>query len=148
MDLNTLVDIGTLVSLVVAAGGLFFGIRVYRRQMNAQLFLEYTSRYELIMSSFPAEARSARLDLSGHPPEQSEDLTTAVLRYLNLCSEEFYLWKRKYLARDIWNIWESELQKTLQSKLLLREWESLRREFESYPEFVEYVERAQAGRGA
>lgn len=116
--------------------------------MNAQLFLEYTSRYELIMSSFPAEARSARLDSSGHPPEQSEDLTTAVLRYLNLCSEEFYLWKRKYLARDIWNIWESELQKTLQSKLLLREWESLRREFESYPEFVEYVERAQAGRGA
>lgn len=31
MDLNTLVDIGTLVSLVVAAGALLFGIRVYRR---------------------------------------------------------------------------------------------------------------------
>ena len=111
--------------------------------MNAQLFLEYTKRYEEIMRSYPSEARNARLDLSGQAPPESEDLSAVVLRYLNLCSEEFYLCRKKYLSRDIWQIWERELRRTLRSPLLKREWQKLKVEFASYSEFAEYVETAQ-----
>ena len=141
MNLELVVQLGTLVSIAVGAAGLFFGIRVYRRQMNAQIFLEYTKRYEEIMASFPVDAHGARLDSYGEPPSSSTELSMAVLRYLNLCSEEFYLCRRKYLAREVWEIWESELQRTLRSPLLRREWKVLRREYESFPEFVRYVER-------
>ncbi len=71
-----------------------------------------------------------------------------MLRYLNLCSEEFYLYKKKYLSSHIWRIWEAELKRTLSSPLVLREWAGLREEFRSYPEFLEYVERAQGERSA
>ena len=67
-------------------------------------------------------------------------MTEAVLEYLNLSSEEFYLWKRGYLSSEIWQIWESELIRTLRSPMLGREWAKLRPEFQSYPEFSMFVE--------
>ena len=97
IDFNTYVGIGTLIATVIAAVGLIVGIRVYRRQMNAQVFIEYTKRYEKVLSSFPEVAQKVRFDLTGEPPAPNEEITKAVLRYLNLCSEEFYLYKQGYL---------------------------------------------------
>ena len=137
------VQLATIASILVAALSLLFAVWVYRRQMNAQLFLEYTRRYEQIMESLPPEERSARLDTTGDPPPESTAVTTAALRYLNLCSEEFYLWRRGYLAGDIWRIWEAEMERTLRSPLLQREWSKLRSEFSSYSDFARYVDSIQ-----
>ena len=57
---------------------------------------------------------------------------------------KFYLQKKRYLTREIWRIWEDELERTLRSPLVRREWEKLKPEFESYPAFRDYVERAQS----
>jgi hypothetical protein len=141
--LEQTVQIVTLAGVLFTAAGIFLAIYVYRRQMNAQLFLEYTRRYEEVMRSFPEDARACRLHLEGEPPPQSEALTSAVLRYLNLCSEEFYLCRRKYLSNDIWQIWQAELERTLRSPLVRREWQDLSREFDSYGEFSGYVRKVQ-----
>ena len=140
MNLELAVQIFTLISVVVAAVGLIVGVVVYRRQMNAQLFLEYTRRYEQIMESFPTDAR---LSLNEKLPKSSRELTFCVLKYLNLSSEEFYLRRKHYLSKPIWSIWEKELKRTLRSPLLRREWGKLRNEFESYPTFSRYVEETQ-----
>jgi len=140
-----LVGIGTLVGVAFTALGVIVGVRTYFRQMSAQLFLVYTQRYEEIMQAFPSDARHSRLDMSGAPPEESEAVTTAVLRYLNLCSEEFYLRDKKFLSKDIWAIWENEIKRTLRSPLFRREWQKLSREFDAYGAFAAYVEQAQKG---
>jgi hypothetical protein len=127
---------------------IFIGIYVYWRQMNAQLFIEYAKRYEEIMGSYPDGARGFRLHSDGEPLPESSELTTAVLRYLNLCSEEFYLWQRWYLSGDIWRIWENEMRRTLASPLYRREWQKVKDEFASYPEFAEYVSKSQSKRSA
>jgi hypothetical protein len=131
--------VGTAVSALAAAVAVLMGLQTYRRQANAQVFLEYTKRYREVMADFPRDARRALLDLQAAPPPRTEDLSLAVLRYLNLCSEEFYLWRTGYLADDVWRIWEGELNRTLRSPLLVREWASLHVEFEAYPEFRQYV---------
>ena len=135
MDLQTTIDIGTLASVALAAAGLAFGVRVYKCQMNAQLFLEYTRRYEAILDQLPLEARMARLRIDGEPPDGSPELTTVALKYLNLCSKEFYLCERGYLSRDIWNIWEDEMRRTVRSPLFRRERAMLRNEFGSATSF-------------
>ena len=144
MDLKGLVQNGTLISAILMFFGLIIGVLIYRRQMNAQLFLEYTKRYEEIMNTFPADARDARLNIDCETPKESKELTLVILRYLNLSSEEFYLCKNRYLSNKIWRIWEDELLRTLKSPLLLREWAKLKHEFESYPAFSAYVNNAQA----
>jgi hypothetical protein len=133
----------TLLLVAVTAVGIVFAFVFYRRQCNAQAFLEYTKRYADIMNSFPPEGRKARLDVFGNPPPESEELSLSVLRYLNLCSEEFYLCKKSYLSIDVWRIWEAELKRTLGSTLVVREWKKLRQEFQAYPEFLAYVELSQ-----
>ena len=141
--LSHVVQIATLVGVFLAAVGVFIAVHVYRRQMNAQLFLAYTQRYDEVMGAFPLDARGLRLDLTGDPPPESPELRLAVLRYLNLCSEEYYLYRRGYLARGIWEIWEAELERTVSSPLLLREWPEVRNEFAATADFAQYVEQVQ-----
>jgi hypothetical protein len=67
-----------------------------------------------------------------------------VLKYLNLCSEEYYLTRHGYLSESLWRIWEGDLKRIIASPLLKREWASLRSEFMSHRDFLEYVEGVQA----
>ncbi|MCF7823054.1 MAG: hypothetical protein K9N35_02685 [Candidatus Marinimicrobia bacterium] len=143
MSIELLIQIATLIGVAVAAGSLIIGVIAYKRQINAQLFIEYTKRYEQIMSQFPDSAIYWRLDSAKHIPQESRELSEAMLKYLNLCSEEFYLQNKRYLSKNIWSIWEDELKKTLANDLYRREWPKLKSEFSSYPAFSDYVEAIQ-----
>ena len=131
----------TPVSILIAALSLFLGVYNFRKQANIQIFLEFTKRYESIMDSFPPNARFYRLNTDSEPPESSNELTIAVLKYLNLCAEEYYLRETGQLSKKIWNIWKDELEKSLQSKLIKREWKTLKNEFSSYRKFQVYVDQ-------
>jgi hypothetical protein len=141
--INILGQIGTILAAVFASWALWQNSQNNRKQANIQAFLTYTERFEKVMAAFPPEACQARFDLEQTLPPQSEDLTGAVLRYLNLTSEEFYLWKRGYLDTQIWRIWEKEIQRMLRSPLFRREWPELVTEFVSFKDFVDYVRNVQ-----
>ncbi|MEO7840411.1 MAG: hypothetical protein ABIU06_13775 [Anaerolineales bacterium] len=131
------------ISILVGVAALFWGVKSYRDQMNAQLFLEFTKRFEEVMQSFPKNVWSSRLNIDGKPPPKSKAVSLSVLRYLNLCSEEYYLRQKNWLYKETWEIWERELIRTLQTPLFRREWKTLSTEFESYPKFKEYVNKTQ-----
>jgi hypothetical protein len=80
MTLETAAQLATAISVIIAVVTLVAGIRIYKRQINAQVFLEYTRRYEEIMRSFPNKAWATRLDLENVLPEPSEELSLSVLR--------------------------------------------------------------------
>jgi hypothetical protein len=107
--------------------------------MNAQVFLQYTQRYEEIMKSFPKNGWAARINSDEALPELSDEITICALRYLNLCSEEYYLRQDRYLSKKVWGIWEKELIRTLRTPMFRREWVKLRDEFDAYPEFQAFV---------
>ena len=133
----------TSITALIALVAFIWGVISYRNQMNAQLFLEFTKRFEEVMQSFPKNAWTTRLDLDGKSPIKSKELSLSVLRYLNLCGEEYYLYKKGWLNKGIWKIWEAELIRTLQTPLFIREWKNLAGEFEAYPAFQEYVDKIQ-----
>jgi hypothetical protein len=122
---------------------LIYTVRNYHRQMNAQVFMNYTERYERILSEFPDDARDARFNVKVLP-SPSPRLRLCVLKYLNLCSEEFYLMRNGYLDKTLWRIWEGDLTRMIGTPLLEREWQSLRPEFESHQEFLRYVDAIQS----
>ena len=135
-----------LATIITALGGVGFVVvmvQTYKGQMNAQIFTDLNQRYDDIAKEFPEEAWSSRFNIDSELPPQSQKLTLCALRYLNLSSEEFYLYKRKYIRREVWKIWEGEMLRTLRSPLFRREWKILCSEFISYPEFYNYVENVQ-----
>jgi hypothetical protein len=122
---------------------LVYTINNVRRQNNVQILMKYTERYEHILGEFPKDALLVRFDSHTLPP-QSAELTLCLLKYLNLCSEEYYLWKHRYLAKTVWAVWQGDLKRMIASPLLQREWPRLQKEYESHPDFLSYVERIQA----
>lgn len=136
MNIQLTISIATL---LLALAGFGFGIWVYWRQMNAQLFLALTARYRDVMKQFPEEV-DGRQEAFSKPPPRTAKLTAAVVEYLNLCSEEFYLHDRHFLAHDIWSIWKEEMCQTLASELVRREWPVIRPAFDSYGDFRDFVD--------
>ena len=126
------------IGLLFTGSSILIAVHVYKRQMNAQLFVEYTQRYNEIMD--PSTARRAMRNAADQElPATDPEITLVVLKYLNLCSEEFYLMKRGYLSKDIWNIWEAEIKLTLCGPLYRREWQTLSKEFLGFSEFAAWV---------
>jgi hypothetical protein len=136
-------QIATCVSAVVALVAVVVAVGAYRKQHTAQAFIHYTDRYREIMAQFPAWARGPRQFSEDALQESTESLRSACLNYLNLCSEEFFLNREKFLAGKVWNIWKDEIRRTLQSALFRREWPLLKSEFASFPAFTEFVTSVQ-----
>jgi hypothetical protein len=152
MDLKTFLDLSQVaVNLtgVVILGFTIWNIRFatssFRKQMNAQVYLAYTDRYERLMADCPIDFRTTLLELplDEVDPKDRDRIKLCLLRYLNLCSEEFHLMRTGYLAPEVWGLWRRELEWTLRRPLYRSGWPGLRHEFESYPEFLAYVEEVQ-----
>ncbi|HWG41875.1 MAG TPA: hypothetical protein VN688_03745 [Gemmataceae bacterium] len=144
MSLELAVQIATVITLLLTAGTLLFGIWSFRKQMNWQVYLTYTERYEKILGAFPSGALESRLRLGETLPPQSEELRICILKYLNLSSEEFFLYQTGFVSKKIWNIWRPEIERAVRTPMLKREWQRIRHEFKSYPEFFAFVERVQS----
>lgn len=148
MNWSDIISIGaqvaTAASVLIAAASILLAKEMFRKQMNADIFMTFTSRYESIVLAFPPQLRFSRFDKPDEAIVLSEEVLLGILRYLNLCSEEFYLQKAGLLDMSIWSIWEDELIKTLRSRTVVAAWNELSREFSSYPEFVKFVEATQA----
>jgi len=109
MTLQLVLQFATLVSLIVGFASLLNTLRTQKRQANAQVFLAYAGRYDDIMRSFPKDAFEARTVSAAEPPPTTPEFRVAALRYLNLCSEEFHLYRCRYLDRGVWKMWEAGL---------------------------------------
>lgn len=122
---------------------ILFGVYVFRRQMNAQVLVEYTRRFDEICRA-KAGGKSfldslADGPLEGGSPERDE----LIRRYVSLCSEEFYLWWRVYLSTDIWSIWEREIVRVLRTPAVREWWARKREDFGSFRQFRRYVDGVQ-----
>src|SRR5437868_4789703 len=100
-------SLAAVVSAATAVVAVLRASRAFYRGAELQAFLALTLRYEQIMSTMP-DARLTK-DWS----EDEDEHRTLRLTYLNLCSEEFYLWKTGLLSSVVWGIWEKEMRSTL-----------------------------------
>src|SRR4051794_954314 len=95
-------QVGTLLGALSGVVWVYVAMITYKGQMNAEVFLQCNERYEQIMQSFPSEAWAVRLHIDTALPEPSIQLTLCALRYLNLSAEEFYLHRRGYINKEVW----------------------------------------------
>ena len=119
-------------------------MRSYRRQVNAQIFFEIAKRYQEMLEVFPVQDWTTRLNPEQPLPESSAELKAGVLRYFATVHFAFTLHELRYLSKDLWRMLQTEHRRTLTSPLFVREWLSIRAEFELFPGFSTYVESLQA----
>src|SRR3954470_281969 len=145
MTLDTFIRYGSLWTLMLGILSLLFAIRNFRRQVNAQVFFEIANRYQEMLQAFPVYDWVARLSPEETLPQSSAELKAGVLRYLATVHFAFVLHELRYLSKDLWKILQSEHHRTLTTSLFVREWSTLRHEFNFFPSFLTYVDSIQRG---
>ena len=143
VTLGPVVQIATLGTLVTGLVSLVVWARIYRRQVNAQILIEITTRYATIFQSFPAQLSLAQLDSDQALPKRRAEFTVRAFQYSTIVVFAYLLDERRFLTNDVWAILQAEHRQTVTSPLFVREWSviKIKGQFEMYPNFIGYVER-------
>lgn len=144
MNLDSFLHYSSLWALVLSLIGLLFAVRSYKRQVRAQIFFQVSDRYHNLLSSSPTLILEVR---KKSPPteEPSPEYRASILRYLFIVHFSYVLLELGYLDRDLWKILHAEHRWTLTTPGMLREWQMLKDEFETFPNFIRYVDHMNLG---
>jgi hypothetical protein len=138
MHVGPIIQYATLLSILMGGLGVVVAISNRRVQVKTQIFLAMSAQYsELLKNS------SAGFWLSVPPdrelPERTDDLTISTLRFCTLVSLTYLLFLERRIPIRMWELMLRSAERRFRSPLFMREWEQLRTEFESFPEFVTLV---------
>ncbi len=135
---EVVVQYAQLGTTLVGFLGVAVALRSHRRQMNAQMFTEFSARFESVIRAMPVSAWSTDQD-HGEPPPPSEELTKGSLQCFHLLANLYHLHKGGYVSHDLWRPWQLGIKRTLQGPLWQREWRKLEAVFAHVPDYRRYV---------
>ncbi len=139
MPADIWVQLGQVGTLVIGSVGICVALVNQRRQLNAQMFIEFSGRFQEILRLFPTEAWLANRNPSQPLPPPSQELTDCTLYCIQFIADAYYLHKGRYISTNIWTLWEREMKRTLSGPIFTREWENVVTEFSHDPEFLQYI---------
>jgi hypothetical protein len=146
MQADTWVQLGQLGTLVVGSVGICVALVNQHRQLNAQMFIEFSGRFQELLRLFPTEAWLANRNPSQSLPERSQELTDSTLYCMQFIADVYQLHKVGYISKRLWMLWEREIRQTLTGPVFQREWEGVLAEFTHTSEFLRYINALMRGR--
>jgi hypothetical protein len=145
---DTLAQLGQTGTLVFGSLGIFVALRNQRRQLNVQMFIEFSGRFQELLRLFPTEAWLANRSPAQPLPPSSQELTDCTLYTMQFIADVHYLHRSGYVSKKLWRLWELEIKNTLTGPVFQREWEGVSVEFAHNPDFVQYIDTLMRGKRA
>ncbi|HEX4168384.1 MAG TPA: hypothetical protein VHZ55_23220 [Bryobacteraceae bacterium] len=142
MTTGSILQYATLLSLLIGGVGVAVAVINHRAQVKTEIFLALSARYDEWMqgsATFFWSSTSAETML----PDRSNDLTISALRLCALVSLGYYLFREHRIPKRMWLLLLRAAERRMRSPLFVREWDYLKAEFESFPEFVALVTSVQ-----
>lgn len=136
MQTNTVIQVGTL---LLGSLGIWVALLNQRRQLNAQMFIEVSARFQELLRLFPTEAWLANLNPSRPLPPSSQELRDCTLYCIQLVADVYHLHKGGYISKHLWVLWEREIKRALGGPVFRREWEGVAAEFAHDRDFTQYI---------
>jgi hypothetical protein len=141
MTASQLITIASVAAVLVSALAIAAGLKSVRDQLRVTVFLTYTDRYARIMKAIPFEARQpgSSYRLASRPDNERIRVLGAFREYLNLCSEEKWLYEHRKIDRATWDMWVNTMQMVALFPCFPEAWQALGFEYDCYNEFQEFV---------
>lgn len=137
MDLVAIVI--SILSLFITASALIIAIHQFKKQLHLNFFADYTKRYQEIILNFPEGINRKDFKISNQP-EDVRDKTLRYMRaYFDLCSEEYFLWRKKNIDDETWGEWETGIKFAFSKPAFQEAWRTLNLDTIYYGKFSEYV---------
>ncbi len=145
MSVQVIVQYATLMSLLIGSLGLAVAFFIHREQVRTQIFLALSARYDELLHSSSADVWLSTPAEGTVLAERTHQVTISALRFCTLVSLTYYLFRDRRIPKRMWHLMLRSAERRMRSPLFVREWEHLKSEFESFPEFVELVTSVQHG---
>ena len=139
LPLNILVECSQVGTLVLGSLGVWIAMLNQRRQLNAQMFITITGRFQELLRLFPTEAWLANRNAAQPLPPRSREITDCTLYCLQLIADVYHLRQARYISDKLWSAWEREIKHILEGRIFQREWEWLEIEFSHNKDFLRYI---------
>lgn len=140
-------QLGQIGTLLVGSLGIFVALRNQRRQLNAQMFIEFSNRFQQLLRMFPKEAWLANHNASLPLPPASHELTECVIYCIHFIADVYYLHRGGYVTAKLWRVWEREIKRTLTGPVFQRELAAVEIEFSQESAFLKYLRSLMRDRG-
>ena len=128
---------------VVGFVGIVWALYLNWRALQTHVAMDFYRRFADIVVRMPTELRLAGYNgqrFIGLSEEKKTAVALSLIEYVNLCSEEFALYRSGRLASDAWSVTSAEIQRNFTSPLWRDVWTHIRREYESTKEFADYID--------
>ena len=132
-------DYIALWAALVAVAALFWQVRESNKQSKMQTFLTYTQRYQDVLLNLPIEIESSKFKASEDVQEKKETLRW-LRAYFDLCSEQYYLSKRKLIDEVIWTRWQGGMRDYLKKPAFLWAWKEIQANGYYHGEFASFID--------
>src|SRR5580658_5346840 len=139
LPVDILVQCSQVGTLVLGSLGVWVALLNQQRQLNAQMFITISRRFQELLQLFPTEAWLANRNASQPLPPRSQEITDCTLYCLQLIADVYHLRQTGYISNRLWNAWEREIKHILEGRIFRREWESLKIEFSHHEDFLRYI---------
>ena len=126
-------------TLLLGCLGVWVAMFNQRRQLNAQMFIEVSGRFQELLRMFPTEAWLANRNSSQPLPAPSHEITDCTLYCFQLIADVYHVHEGGYISKALWNAWEREIKHILDGRIFRREWEWLAVEFSHNEDFLRYI---------
>lgn len=110
----------------------------YRRQQKLSFFEKYTARYQYLMEHMPEEFFFAYDKMLEEG--KKKEISHYIRLYLDLCSEEYMLYKDGRIDKTVWKEWKEGIVYSFKNPYLSQYWIERTKEYEeSYSTFFAFV---------
>jgi len=138
---DILVQLGQVGTLVLGSLGVWVAMFNQRRQLNAQMFIEISRRFQELLRMFPTDAWLANRKPSAPLPPPSHEITDCTLYCIQLVADVYHLKQGGYISKRLWSAWEREIRHILEGPVFRREWETIAVEFSHNDKFQKYIDK-------
>lgn len=115
-------------------------IRYSRKNQWVQIFFEYTRRYAEIIEDFPETINELSFDFGQLEGGLRDKTMRTMRRYFDMCSEQYWLQKERYIPQKIWKEWKDGMKTAFNKTAFRTAWAKISKD-QRYPgSFIQFVE--------
>ncbi|MGA1820531.1 MAG: hypothetical protein ACMUHU_05935 [Thermoplasmatota archaeon] len=142
-DMPTLLALATLIFVVLV---FIWEQGQVRKQMMIQNFSEYTRRYQEVILNLPLEISSPKYDIGSLKGDEREKVMKWMRVYFDICAEEYLLFKRGLIDREVWEDWLGGMKETYKRPAFKAAWKEFSKNPDIYNKFKPFVEKEIIGK--
>lgn len=115
-------------------------LKIQNEQIKNNFFAEYTKRYQEIILHFPENINDVNFSYRDLSEPRRERIMRYMRVYFDLCSEEYFLHKKKHLDEIVWKEWKTGMIYAFNKPAFQKAWKIVTENSEFYAEFRDFAE--------